>query len=75
MNCTQMMFGSRVRNCITFKSNQKSFDIWKRTYNHSFNSNVWEAPMDASIGLPIETMNAFLVGRDNKIQVFDIDTF
>ena len=31
--------------------------------------------MDASIGLPIETMNAFLVGRDNKIQVFDIDTF
>ena len=42
MNCTQMMFGSKVKYCITYKTNQKSFDIFRRKYEHSFNSNIYE---------------------------------
>ena len=28
MECTQMMFGTQVRFCITFKQEQKSLDIY-----------------------------------------------
>ena len=36
MNCNQMMFGSKVRYCVTYKTNQKSFDIYRRKYWHDF---------------------------------------
>jgi len=35
-----MMFGSKVRYCITYKTNQKSFDIYRRKYEHDFRVNV-----------------------------------
>ena len=36
MGCNQMMFGSRVKYGITYKANQKSFDIYRRKYEHDF---------------------------------------
>lgn len=30
MNCNQMMFGSKVRYAVTYKTNQRSFDIYRR---------------------------------------------
>lgn len=41
MSCSQMMFGSAVRYCITYKTNQKSFDIYRRRYEHDFCVNVY----------------------------------
>ena len=75
MDCTQMMFGSKVRYGITFKTNQKSFDIWSRSYEHGFNANVVKENLDGSIGLAIETMDAFLIGKLNEVKFYDVDTF
>jgi hypothetical protein len=75
MNCTQLMFGSKVRYGISFKTNQKSFDIWSRKYEHSFNANVVKKNLDGSIGLPVETMDAFLVGRGNEVRFYNVDTY
>ena len=36
MNCNQMMFGSKVRYCVTYKTNQKSFDVYRRRFIHNF---------------------------------------
>jgi hypothetical protein len=36
MGCNQMMFGSKVKYGITYKQNQKSFDIYRRRYEHDF---------------------------------------
>jgi len=69
------MFGSKVRYCITYKTNQKSFDIWSRQYNHNFMSTVVNENLNGSLGLPIESMNAFLVGKIDEIKIYDIDTF
>ena len=41
MKCTQMMIGSKVRFCVTYKTNEKSFDIYRRKYEHSFKVPVW----------------------------------
>lgn len=34
MNCTQMMFGSRVKYGITYKGGEKSFNIYRRKFIH-----------------------------------------
>lgn len=57
MGCTQMMYGSKVRFGITYKINQKSFDIWSRKLKHSFNANVYSENFDGSIGLPMESLD------------------
>lgn len=36
MACTQTMFGSKVRYCVTYKTNQKSFDVYRRKHWHDF---------------------------------------
>lgn len=61
MNCSQMMFGSKVKYGITYKTNQKSFDVYRRKFEHDFRVNTVEMDLDGSRGLPIEDMNAFLV--------------
>ena len=75
MNCTQMMFGSKVKYCITYKTNQKSFDIYTRKYEHDFRVNVINKNYNGSIGLPIMPINAFLVSNLDVINVYDVDTF
>ena len=75
MNCSQMMFGSKVRYCVTFKANQKSFDIHRRKYVHDFRQNVVKMNLDGSRGLPIESMNAFLVSKIDVVHFYDVDSF
>lgn len=70
-----MMFGSRVKYGITYKTNQRSFDIHRRKYEHDYKVNVVKTDFDGSRGLPIETMNAFLVSRGSQIRFYDIDTY
>lgn len=75
MNCSNMMIGRMGKYCITFKTNQKSFDIWRRNHKHSFNANLNQDDLDDAIGLPLETMNAFLVGKDDQINFYDTQTY
>ena len=70
-----MMFGKKVRYGITFKTNQKSFDVHRRKFEHDYRVNVVDADLDGSKGLPIESMNAFLVSMINIIKFYDVDTF
>jgi hypothetical protein len=75
MNCSQMMFGSLVRYCVTYKTNQKSFDIHRRKYVHDYRLNVVKANLDGSRGLPIESMNAFLVSKIDVVNFYDVDSY
>ena len=70
-----MMFGSKVKYGITYKTNERSFDIHRRKFVHDYKTNVVTADMDGSRGLPIESMNAFLVSCIDTIKFYDIDTF
>ena len=69
------MFGSKVRYGITFKTNQRSFDIYRRKFEHDFRVNLVQKNLDGSRGLPIESMNAFLVSKKNLVFFYDVDTF
>ena len=75
MNCSQMMFGSKVKYGITYKTNNKSIDIHRRKYEHDFRLTVVEADLDGSRGLPVDSMNAFLVSQIDVVKFYNIDTF
>lgn len=40
MRCNQMMFGRKVRYCITYKTNEQNFTIYTRKYTHNFMANL-----------------------------------
>jgi hypothetical protein len=61
MNCSIMMFGAKVKYGVTYKSNEASIDIYRRKYEHDFKVCTVEMDLDGSRGLPVESMNAFLV--------------
>lgn len=75
MNCSQMMFGSKVKYGITYKTNNKSIDIHRRKYEHDFRLNVIEDDLDGSRGLPVDSMNAFLVSKIDTVKFYSIDSF
>mmetsp|Transcript_11928 Transcript_11928/g.18406 ORF Transcript_11928/g.18406 Transcript_11928/m.18406 type:complete len:121 (-) Transcript_11928:472-834(-) len=75
LNCSQMMFGSNVQECITYKFNQKSFDIHRRKCQHDIRVNVVKENFSGSWGLPVECINAFLVSHEDKIRFFDVNTY
>lgn len=70
-----MMFGSKVRYGVTFKTNQRSFDVYRRKYWHDFKVPITTENLEASIGLELETMNAYLVSKIDKVILYDSRSF
>ena len=75
MGCNQMMFGSKVKYGITYKTNQETFYMWTRKYMHDFRVSVAEENLEGSIGLEFSSMDAFLVSKVDKIVVYDAKNF
>ena len=70
-----MMFGSKVKYGITYKTNMDSFYIWSRKFINDFRVPVVDENLEGSLGLEFSSMNAFLVSKIDKIVVYDCDTF
>lgn len=75
MKCSQMMFGSRVKYGITYKTNEKSFDVYRRKYQHNIQSCVNHQNFEGCKSLELVSSNVFLVSKIDKVLMFDIDTF
>ena len=75
MNCTQMMFGSKVKYGVTYKTNQKSFGIYRRKYMHNFKVTVSQENLEGSRGLEFSSMEIFLVSKVGKVIMYSSDTY
>ena len=75
MSCDQMMFGSKRKYCVTYKNNQNDFEVYTRQFQHDFKVMVNEERFDGGIGVELESMEAFLVGKGNTIRIFDNSSF
>jgi len=59
-----MMFGSKVRYGITYKTNQKSFDIYRRKYEHDFKVPIIvKKDLEGAVALELEKMNSYVVAK------------
>lgn len=75
MGCSQMMFGSKVKYGITYKTNQKSFDVYRRHFIHDYKVPISHETLEGSMGLDLPSMNAFLMTNIDKIYVHDSETY
>lgn len=70
-----MMFGSKVRYCITYKTNQRSFEVYRRQYEHNFKNLVHKANFEGSKGLTVKKTNRILVTDINRIHVINSENY
>jgi hypothetical protein len=75
MECSQMMIGKKQRNCIAYKVNQKSFDIYQRKYMHNLRVCVNGDNFQGSQAIEFPTMNLIVVTRVDKLMLFEDKTF
>ena len=57
MGCNQMMFGSKVRYGITYKTNQRAFHVYRRKYEHDFRVPILMDNYEGSKGLDLQKTN------------------
>ena len=74
MQCNQVMFGPKVKYCVTYKTNQKCFEIYKRKYEHQFEIPIYQEVMENCFGLEIASHDRFLVSQVDKIWIHDSQT-
>ena len=70
-----MMFGSKVKYCITYKTNQRSFAIYRRKFLHNFKVTVSQENLEGSKGLEFPSMGIFLVTKIDKVIMYDSITY
>lgn len=70
-----MMFGSKVKYGITYKTNQKSFDVYRRRFIHNFQNQVTDVNLEGSMGLDLPSMKAFAVTQIDKVFLYSSEKF
>jgi len=71
MQCSQMMFGARVRYGITYKEGQPGFQIYTRKYFHNFRVSVTTKNFEGAVGDNIKSMNAYVMADKQSIALYD----
>lgn len=66
-----MMFGSKVRYGITYKTSQKSFDIYRRKFQHDFKVPVRLDNFEGSMGLDLKALGAIVVTKIDKLYLIN----
>lgn len=71
MSCNQMIIGKKVRNCLCYKSNQKSFDIYQRKYMHNLRVCVNNINLEGSKSIEILSLNLIIATNIDKLLLFE----
>ena len=75
MQCTNMMFGRKVKYCITYKLNERMFNVYRRKFKHNFKVPVIQENLEGSQGLEIKSLNIILVTNIKEIIIYDLNDY
>lgn len=70
MKASQMMFGTKVRYCVTFKQNEARFTVWSRKYFHNFKVNLTGDNLEGAVGLNLVRSDQYVIGHDGKLKIY-----
>lgn len=70
-----MMFGSRVRYGITYKATNKSFEVYKRKFQHNFKVTILEENLQGSKGIEFEKLGIFFITKTDKVVQYKTETY
>ena len=71
MKCSQLVFGRKLKYCVTFKINQKGIDIYRRQYEHTFKGLINNEDFNNSSVIESKKLGSILISRKDKIMVYD----
>lgn len=63
MNCSSLMFGSRVRYGISFKVSQPDFEIYTRSHNHNFKVCINNKNYEGAVGCNLASQDAYVMAE------------
>jgi len=66
-----MMFGSKVRYGVTYKTNQKSFSIYRRKFEHNYKIPVDSSNLEGAKCIELVEHEMFLCTNIDKIIMYD----
>jgi len=75
MKCAYMLYGPKVKYCITYGIDTQEISIIKRKYWHNFKANLCQENFEGSKGIEFVSMNIFVVTKVDKILVYDSSTY
>ena len=61
MQCSQLLFGSKVRFAVSFKKDMPGIIIYKRKYFHNFKVTISTKDYEGAIGLNMQLQNKYLM--------------
>ena len=75
INCSSLMFGSRVKYGIAFKAGQPGFEIFTRSNYHNFKVCVDSNSFEGAVGSALNIHNSYAMAEGLNVGIYDIDTF
>ena len=70
-----MIYGPKVRYCITYKASERYFNIYRGKYQNSFKSPLIKKNLEGSKGLEIKCLDAFVVTDVDKVYIYDTNNY
>jgi len=68
--CTQMMFGKKVKYCVTYKTGEKSFDIYKQKLLHNLRVPISHENLEKAGIIVLHNLKVFFVLDDDFIKTY-----
>ena len=75
VGCTNILFGSRSRYCITYKLGLTSISIWRRKYFHSYLAKIDSNSFNDSKGLSVNSQYQYFLTSGKNIQIYDQNSY
>ena len=75
INCSSLMFGSRVKYGIAFKAGQPNFEIFTRSNYHNFKVCVDNNSFEGAVGSALSKQNSYAMAEGLNVGIYDINTF
>ena len=75
MQCSQMMFGPKVKYGITYKANEPGFLIYTRKHFHNFKVPITSKNFEGALGANLGESNEYVLAEKNKLCIYDIKDF
>jgi hypothetical protein len=75
MGCSKMMFGRSKKSCITYKINEKAFEVSQRKFLHNLRIQVNSHNMEGAKAIEISSMKLIFVTKIEYLEMYSAKTF
>jgi hypothetical protein len=74
MKCSFMLFGPKVKFCISYKNHEKGFNIYGRQFIHDLMVEYDHENYEGELGLELEKKGVFLVTQIDNVLIHNSQT-